>query len=174
MSDAIVDLNPRPNGRKGDPRYRSCIVGGLFIECEVGRRWFEEITGEKLAANHSEDFSVVMALWDDLEKYGVDAHRVCLVDPCLNCHTDQPTNHAAWDFLVVTYIERGPFYHDGVGECDFVVDEERKPNPGVKEAKVRDQLKELFGVFRPVFSMISLLTSISFRDRFARLQEPLL
>jgi hypothetical protein len=115
-----------------------------------------------------------MALWGELEKHGVDARRVCLVDPCIDCHTDQPAEHAAWDFLVVTYIERGPFRHDGVEDCEFVVDEERKPHPGVKEVKVRDQLKELFGVLWPVFSMISLLTSMSLRYRFARLQEPLL
>jgi hypothetical protein len=44
----------------------------------------------------------------------------------------------------------------------------------VKEVKVRDQLKELFGVLWHVFSMSSFLTSMLFRDRIARLQEPLL
>jgi hypothetical protein len=154
MSDAILDLNPRFNGKKGRLRNRSCIVGGLFIEAKEGCQWWERASGWKLADNHSEDLSVVMGLWQKLEEQGItDARRVCLIDPCLEvCHADEPpVDPKAWDFLVVTYIERGPFCHDGVDNCEYVVDEERKPHPGVKEAKLRDQLKELFGVLSLIY-----------------------
>jgi hypothetical protein len=154
MSDTVLDLNPRFNGRKGRIRNRSCIVGGLFISGKEGVRWWESISGCELADDHSEDLSVVMTLWKKLKEHGItDARRVCLIDHCLEvCHADEsPADLKALDFLVVTYIERGPFCHDGVDNCEYIVDEERKPHPGVKEEKVKEQLKELFGLPWPVY-----------------------
>jgi hypothetical protein len=153
MSDTVPDLNPRFNGRRGRLRNRSCIVGGLFIEGKEGIRWWNSISRSKLADDHSEDLSVVMSLWRRLEDHGItDARRVCLIDPCLEkCHADEPpADLKAWDFLVVTYIERGPFSHDGINNCEYIVDEERKPHPGPKETRLKEQLKELFGVLWPV------------------------
>jgi hypothetical protein len=155
MSNTILDLNPRFNGQKGSPRSHSCIVGGLFIEGKEGCRWWESISGGyKLADDHSEDLSVMMTLSQKLDEHDItDARRVCLIIPCQeNCHADEPpADPRALDFLVVTYIERGPFCHDGVNNCEYIVDEERKPHPGVKEAKLRDQLKELFGALSLIY-----------------------
>jgi hypothetical protein len=124
MSDTILDLNPRCNGRKGEPRDYSCIVGGLFIECKEGRQWWERTSGWKLAGDHSEDLSVMMSLWRKLKQHDItDARRVCFIDRCLeDCHADEPpADPKAWDFLVVTYVERGPFCHDGVNDCNTLL-----------------------------------------------------
>ncbi|EKM78313.1 hypothetical protein AGABI1DRAFT_129431 [Agaricus bisporus var. burnettii JB137-S8] len=46
------------------------------------------------------------------------------------------------DFLVITHIE---FLYDGPNGCEFVLDEQRKPLPGVKELQVAERLKGGFG-----------------------------
>ncbi|KAG6820197.1 hypothetical protein H0H93_004047, partial [Arthromyces matolae] len=48
------------------------------------------------------------------------------------------------DFLIITFVQRGPFTHDGPEAYEEVYDEDRKPIPGVKEEQIKAQLKEYF------------------------------
>ncbi|EKM78311.1 hypothetical protein AGABI1DRAFT_114623 [Agaricus bisporus var. burnettii JB137-S8] len=147
MADTVIDLNPESDGKKGTLRQKSCIIGGLFIENNEGRRWFKDTFGHELASNHSEDVSILMALMKDLEPHGIDARGVSFVAPWPDFHTkDVSLECSTFDFLVITYVERGPFLYDGPNGCEFVLDEQRKPLPGVKEAHVKEQLKKEFGI----------------------------
>lgn len=153
MSNTIIDLNPVPDDKKGTLRQRSCIIGGLLIENDEGRRWFKDTFGHELASDHTEDISVMVALWRKLDPDGMDTPTVCLVSQCHGCHSNGHNAQCfVFDFLVITYIEPGPFWHDGVNDCDFVLDEQLKPCPGVKETEVKQQLKE-FGVCPGLFSL---------------------
>jgi hypothetical protein len=49
------------------------------------------------------------------------------------------------DYLVITQIERGPFIHDGPETYDEVLQEDRRPVPGLKEEKVKAWLEKEIG-----------------------------
>jgi hypothetical protein len=42
-------------------------------------------------------------------------------------------------------------YSCEIYDCKYVINEERKPHPGLIRAKLRDWLKELFGMLWPVY-----------------------
>lgn len=50
------------------------------------------------------------------------------------------------DYLVITQIERGPFIHDGQETIyDDVLEEDRRPIPGLKEEKIKAWLEKEVG-----------------------------
>jgi len=152
-STNTVDIhhNPYPPGQLPPPWYRppahvtkgptrtfSCIIGGLLIDNAEGRRWFKDTYGRELAAHGRQDMNVYLRLRKLFPEKGIDAFT-CVLAP-------RRMESAIEDFLVITHVETGSFENDGPLAYEEVLQEERRPIPGVKEERVKAQLKEAFGI----------------------------
>ncbi|KAF5378132.1 hypothetical protein D9615_007570 [Tricholomella constricta] len=143
--------NPHPEGVLPPPFYRppssvvtgrrrtrSCIIGGLLIDNDEGRRWFKDTYNIELADHHREDMNVRLRLIPLLKEKNIDAY---------SCHTaPRRLEGVVCDWLIVTHIQLGPFVHSGPDYYEEVYDEDVKPVPGVKEEKVKAQLKKEIGI----------------------------
>jgi hypothetical protein len=117
---------------KGPTRILDSIIFGLLIDNEEGRAWFKRKYEYELKKDHSEDLSIAMQL-DDL---------VIENDIAFGCCPAPRRLETVSDVLVITQIERGPFIHDGPEAYEEVLQEDRKPIPGVKEEKVKAWLEK--------------------------------
>ncbi|KAG6847520.1 hypothetical protein H0H93_007603, partial [Arthromyces matolae] len=129
---------PPPGVVKGPLRTRLSIIGGLLISNDEGRRWFNDTYTYKLPPRHSVDRTVNMRLEPLLFEKDLDVYGICTAPRRLESEIS--------DFLVITFVQHGPFTHDGPEAYEEVYDENRKPIPGVKEEKIKEQLKEYFGM----------------------------
>ena len=126
---------PSPSVTKGPKRIARSIVFGLLIDNEDGRAWFKKTYDYELKSNHSEDLGIPLQL-DDL---------VIEKDMAFGCCPAPRRLELVDDYLVITQIERGPFIHDGPETYDEVIQEDRKPIPGLKEEKVKTWLEKEVG-----------------------------
>ena len=127
---------PAPDITKGPTRTRACIVAGLLITNDEGRRWFKEKYDYPLPDHHRQDMNITMRLKALLEEKGI----------ALGCRTaPRRLESLVADFLVITQIIKGPFVHDGPQSYEEVYQEDRKPISGVTEENIRTRLKEEFG-----------------------------
>ncbi|KAG6843694.1 hypothetical protein H0H87_001558, partial [Tephrocybe sp. NHM501043] len=122
---------PRPGVTEGPKRLATSIIGGLLIDNDEGRRWFNEKSNVELASNHSQDINVNLKLIDAMAQEGIP----------LNCVTaPRRLESAVSDFLIITHIQRGRFVHSGPEAYDEVYDEDKKPIPGVNEDEIKAAL----------------------------------
>ncbi|KAF5378109.1 hypothetical protein D9615_007563 [Tricholomella constricta] len=114
-------------------RVRVCVKGN-----DEGRRWFKDTYNIELADHHRQDGNVRLRLNPLLKEKNIDAY---------SCHTaPRRLEGVICDWLIVTQILLGPFVHNGPDYYEEVYDEKMKPVPGVKEEKVKAQLKKEFGI----------------------------
>jgi hypothetical protein len=127
---------PPPDVTKGPTRTRASIIAGVLIANDEGRRWFLERYNYELAKDHLEDINILIRLRKLLEEGGI----------ALGCCTAlRRLESDVSDFLVITQIQQGPFVHDGPQAYGEVLQEDRKPIPGVREEEVKARLKKEFG-----------------------------
>jgi len=127
---------PPPDVKKGPTRTRASIIAGVLIPNDEGRKWFLERYGYELATDHLEDINIPIRLRKLLEEGGI----------ALGCCTaPRRLDSAVDDFLVITHIQQGPFVHDGPQAYEEVLEEDRKPIPGVREEELMVRLKNEFG-----------------------------
>jgi hypothetical protein len=152
-----------PGVTKGPTRTRSSIIAGLLIANDEGRRWFKESYNYELPDHHRQDVNIPIRLRKLLEEKGI----------ALGCCTaPRRLESAVSDCLVITQILQDPFVHDGPEAYEEVLQEDRKPIPGVKE-EVKGQLKKEFGE-RDLLLSPSPQSVHFFRDRNRWVQELLL
>ncbi|KAG6825900.1 hypothetical protein H0H92_001931 [Tricholoma furcatifolium] len=122
-------------------RARVSIIAGLVIHKNEGRRWLSEKYTNVQLADYVLDANVKLRLETllVLSEEGIDVYDICNAPRRLESNL--------YDILIVTQIERAPF-NDGHEPYDEVDDEGLKPVEGVKEAKVKAQLLEKFGMYR--------------------------
>jgi len=61
------------------------------------------------------------------------------------CAAPRRQESAVSDFLVITQIQHGPFLHDGPEAYEEVLQEDRRPIPGVRDEEVKAWLKKELG-----------------------------
>ena len=126
---------PPPGVTKGPTRTRACIVAGLLITNDEGRRWFKQKYNYQLADHHGQDLNVLIRLEDLVKEKGI----------AFGCFTaPRRLESDVTDTLVITQIIEGPFVHDGPQSYEEVYEEDRKPVPGVREEEIKVQLKNEF------------------------------
>lgn len=103
----------------------------------MARRWLEDRFKLELATDHSEDINIPYQLNKLVLDNGI----------ALGCCTaPRRLDPLVSDILVITQIDlRGPFVHDGPDAYDEVLQEDRKPIPGVKEEEVKAWLMKETG-----------------------------
>ena len=126
---------PPPGVMKGPTRSQDSIIFGLLIDNDDGRAWFKKTFHHELLSDHSQDLGIVLQL-DDL---------VTEKDMAFGCCPAPRRLELVSDALVITQIERGPFIHDGPETYDEVLQEDRRPIPGLKEEKVKGWLENEVG-----------------------------
>ena len=126
---------PHPSITKGPKRISRSIVFGFLIDNEDGRAWFKKTSGIELKSNHSQDLSIPLKL-DNLVKE---------MDMAFGCCPAPRRLELVSDCLVITQIDPGPFIHDGPETYDEVLEEDRRPVPGVNEEKVKAWLENEVG-----------------------------
>ena len=126
---------PPPGVMKGPTRIQDSIVFGLLIDNEDGRAWFKKTYDYELRSDHRQDISIPIQLND----------LVIEKDMAFGCCAAPRRLELVSDYLVITQIERGPFIHDGPETYDEVLQEDRRPIPGVKEEKVKAWLEKEVG-----------------------------
>jgi hypothetical protein len=137
-SDIFSPLyRPPPGVTKGRTRTGDSIIFGLLITYEVARKWLEDRFELNLASDHSEDINIPY----QLNKLVLDNG---IAFGC--CTAPRRLDSLVSDILVITQIDpRGPFVHDGPDAYDEVLQEDRKPIPGVKEEEVKTWLMKETG-----------------------------
>ena len=127
---------PPPGVTKGPLRARTCIVAGLLITNDEGRRWFKERFNYQLADHHGQDVNVFIRLEGLVKEKGI----------AFGCFTaPRRLESDVTDTLVIMQIIEGPFFHDGPRSYEEVYEEDRKPVPGVREEEISVQLKKELG-----------------------------
>ena len=123
---------PPPGITKGPTRILDSIIFGFLIDNEEGRAWFKRKYDYELKEDHSEDLGIAMQLDDLVIEEGI----------AFGCCPAPRRLELVSDVLVITQIERGPFIHDGPETYEEVLQEDRRPIPGVKEEKVKAWLEK--------------------------------
>ena len=111
------------------------IIFDLLIDNEDGRAWFKKACNYELPCNHKQDLNIPFRL----------NHIVIEKNMAFGCCPAPRRLELVSDCLVITQIERGPFIHDGPESYDEVLQEDRRPIPGVKEKKVKAWLEKEVG-----------------------------
>ncbi|KAG6852898.1 hypothetical protein C0991_008295, partial [Blastosporella zonata] len=126
---------PPPDVVKGPLRTHLSIIAGLVISNDEGRRWFKDFYDYELP-RHSLDGNIPIRLQPLLCEKILDVYDCCMAPRRLESEI--------CDFLVITFIQRGPFVHNGPEAYEEVYDEDRKPIPGAKEEEIKERLKKHF------------------------------
>jgi hypothetical protein len=111
------------------------IVFGFLIDNEDGRAWYKKTYNRELRSDHREDLGIPLRL----EKLVIEKGMA------FGCCPAPRRLELIDDYLVITQIERGPFIFDGPETYDEVLEEDRRPIPGLKEEKVKNWLEKEVG-----------------------------
>ena len=148
MSEVDIHVNPYPGTLpppyyrpppgvvKGPTRRARSIIFGLLIDNEVGREWIKKAYDYELQSDHSEDLTIYM----QLEKLAIEKG---IAFGC--CAAPRRLEALVADVLVITQIQSGPFTYDGPETYEEVLEEDRRPVPGVKEEEVKVWLEQELG-----------------------------
>jgi hypothetical protein len=130
-----------PNCNTNGPaeRHRTEIFRGIFIPYSEGRAWLQRVHGVGLPDDHSVDFTILMYMVQDIEKYGLDTD--------LRLVQAQDSDPSAMDLLIVTKRICGEFINSGPAGVEEILEEsiKNKLEPADDERNAIDALLEVLG-----------------------------